>query len=316
MRVTELPAPMILLGMFALVAACCLSVPAAGQETSKAVRPKLILDCDTANEIDDLYAIVRMLRQDRFDVLALNSAQWFHYLSPRDTVRASQKLNEELVKLLGRGDLPTPLGSVEAMGRPWGGEEPKDSAAARFIIRSALSMPAGEKLYVVCTGASTNLASAIQLRPEIAPRIKAYILGFRYDRTKRAWNKSEFNVRRDLNAADFLLNCEPLELHVMTATVSGALKFDRDDSFRRQAQMGKLGQYLTKKWKARFPDAKTWIMWDITIVEALVHPELAAEEQVTTPSENRRRKVWTYHRIDVDRMRADFWKAAMAAAGR
>jgi inosine-uridine nucleoside N-ribohydrolase len=274
-------------------------------------RPKLILDCDTANEIDDLYAIVRMVRQDRFDVLALNSAQWFNYLTDLNSVDASQKLNEDLVRLLGRGDLPTPIGSKEPMGRPWGGDKPKDSPAARFIIKAALGMPEGEKLYVVCTGASTNLASAIKLKPEIAPRIKAFILGFQYDRQRRVWNKSEFNVRRDLNAADFLLNCEALELHIMTATVSGALRFDRDDSFRQQTQMGELGAYLTRRWKARFPDAKTWIMWDVALIEALIHPELAGEEQVVPPPENRQRKIWAYRTIDVDRMRADFWQAVM-----
>jgi purine nucleosidase len=124
-------------------------------------RPKLILDADTANEIDDLYAIIRTLRQEKFAVLGLNSAQWWHYLSGDKSVQASQELNEDLVKLLGREDLPTPVGAEEPLGRPWGGEEPKDSPAAQLIIESALAMPAGEKLYVVCIGASTNLASAL-----------------------------------------------------------------------------------------------------------------------------------------------------------
>ncbi|NOX52871.1 MAG: nucleoside hydrolase, partial [Planctomycetes bacterium] len=292
------------------------SVPAGGQETGPPVRPKLVLDCDTANEIDDLYAIVRMLRQERFEVLALNSAQWFHYETDLRSVYASQRLNEELVRLLGRADLPTPVGSEQPMGHPWGGDQPKDSHAARFIIDAALRMPDGQKLYVVCTGASTNLASAIKMRPEIAPRIKAYVLGFWYDRDRGVWNKSEFNVRRDLNAANFLLDCERLELHVMTATVSGNLKFEREDSFRRQARMGKLGAYLTARWLSRFPEAKLWTMWDVALIEVLIRPELAAEEQVQTPPENRQRKVWMYHRIDADRMRADFWKAVMPAPAR
>ena len=90
-----------------------------GQEQGR--KPKLILDADTANEIDDLYAIVRTLRQDEFEVLGLNSAQWFHYLGAPDSVQASQKLNEDLVRLLGHMDLPTPQGSEQPMGRPWGG---------------------------------------------------------------------------------------------------------------------------------------------------------------------------------------------------
>lgn len=278
-------------------------------------KPKLILDADTANEIDDLYAIVRTLRQDKFEVLGLNSAQWFHYLGDAKSVQASQKLNEDLVRLLGREELPTPQGSEQPMGRPWGGDEAKDSPAAQFIIASALGMPEGEKLNVLCIGASTNLASAIKLKPEIAPRIRAYVLAFRYNHGKGVWNKSEFNVRRDLNAADFLLNQEDLELHVMPGTVSRALTFDRDDSFQRQSQMGELGAYLTERWKARFPDAKTWIMWDVAAIQAMVNPGMAAEEQVATPPENKRRKVWMYHTIDVDRMRADFWQAAMSSTG-
>ena len=96
-------------------------------------------------------------------------------------------------------------------------------------------------------GATTNLATAIKLAPEIAPKIRAYAMGFRYDAASGAWNKSEFNVRRDLNAADFLLNAEELELHIMTATVSAALTFDRDETFQRHRTMGAVGEYLTHK---------------------------------------------------------------------
>lgn len=93
-------------------------------------RPRLILDADTANEIDDLFAIVRMLHQQRFNVIGLSSAQWFHYLGDPDSVAASQRDNETMLKLMGRQDLPAPKGSNEPMGKPWGGDEAKDSAAA------------------------------------------------------------------------------------------------------------------------------------------------------------------------------------------
>ena len=104
----------------------------------------------------------------------------------------------------------------------------------------------------MCLGATTNLATAIKLAPDITPRVRAYLMGFRYDAAKGVWNKSEFNVRRDLNAADYLLNAEGLELHVMPATVSRALTFERDDTIRRHQTMGKLGEYLTRISKAKF----------------------------------------------------------------
>jgi purine nucleosidase len=270
-------------------------------------RPRLILDADTANEIDDLYAISRILQQDRFELIGLNSAQWFHVLSGPRTVFASQRINEDLLRLHGRKDVPALLGADMEFGMPWGGAEPRDSAAARFIIDEARKTPDDRKLVVVCIGASTNLASALKLAPDIAPRIRAYVMGFRYDATKGAWNKSEFNIRRDLNAADHLLDCEGLELHVMDANVSLALTFDRDDAFGRQAQMGALGAYLTARWKEHCPDATTRVMWDLALVQALLHPEWAKEREVETPPENRPRKVWVYESIDAPKMRADFW---------
>ena len=281
-----------------------------------ATRPKLILDADTANEIDDMYAIVRVLSQDKFDVLGLTSAQWFHYLGDPQSVQASQKINEKLVELLGRKDLPVPRGAERPMGKPWGGYQAKDSPAAQFIIRQVRGLPEGDRLHVVSIGASTNLASAIKLAPEIAPKIKAYLMGFRYDAAKGAWNKSEFNVRRDLNAADFLLNQSDLELHVMSATVSEALKFDRDDTFKRHESMGKLGEYLTSEWKRKFNDSLKWTMWDLALVEAILRPELAHEVQVATPPENSTRQVWVYDRIDVEAMQEDYWTAAKKAGTR
>ncbi|MFK8112312.1 MAG: nucleoside hydrolase [Rubripirellula sp.] len=278
-------------------------------KAAETVRPKLILDADTANEIDDMYAIVRILHQDKFDVVGINSAQWFHYLGDPDSVQASHAINKDLLRLLGRKDLPLSMGAERPMGKPWGGQEPKDSPAAQFIIQQALALPAGERLHVVCIGASTNLASAIKLSPEIAPKIVAHLMGFRCDAEQGVWDKSEFNVRRDLNAADFLLNQKDLELHVMSATVSKALTFDRDQTFERHTQLGELGQYLTDQWKRKFASSKSWVMWDLALVEAMIQPGLATEVQVNTPPENTPRKVWVYDSIDVNGMRNDYWQS-------
>lgn len=274
-------------------------------------RPPLILDADTANEIDDMYAIARMLNQDKFEVLALTSAQWIHYLAEENSVGASQQINEDLVKLLGV-QVPTPIGSVEPMGKPWGGFDPKDSPAARAIIAAAEKATSTKKLTVVCLGASTNLASAIALKPEIAPNIDAYLLGFRYDLEKNVWNKSSFNVRRDLNAADYLLNCTELELSIMPANVARALTFERTDTFARHERMGELGRYLTDKWKARFAGFDTWVMWDLALVQAIIDPKLAERRVVSTPPENEPRKVTLYESINADAMRRDYWKTIEA----
>ncbi|MFN3189011.1 MAG: nucleoside hydrolase [Aureliella sp.] len=274
-------------------------------------KPKLILDADTANEIDDMYAITRMLKQDRYEVLALSSAQWVHYLAETDSVGASQRENEDLLRLLGRTDLPAPTGSSEPMGKPWGGDEPKESAAAQFIIKAARKASPEQKLTVVCLGASTNLASAIRMAPGIATNIEAHLLGFRYDLEKGVWNKSSFNVRRDLNAADYLLNCVELELHVMPANVARALTFDRQTTFDRHQKMGELGEHLTAKWNARFAEFDTWVMWDLALVQAVLDPTMAKQRRVDSPPENTGRKVWLYESIDAERMATDYWNVVL-----
>lgn len=274
-------------------------------------KPKLILDADTANEIDDMYAITRMLTQEKFEVLALSSCQWMHYLAEEDSVGGSQRENETLVNLLGATDLPTPIGSQEPMGKPWGGDQAKDSPAAQFIIEAAKAATPENKLLVVCLGASTNLASAIKLEPTIAQNIDAYVLGFRYDHSKQVWNKSSFNIRRDLNAADFILNCKALNLHVMPANVAKPLTFARDKTFARHEKMGKLGTYLTAKWNARFAQFENWVMWDLALVQALLHPKMATMKQCDTPAENEARKVWVYDSIDVQAMRDDYWETVL-----
>lgn len=270
---------------------------------------KLILDADTANEIDDLHAIARMLRQEKFDLIGLNSAQWFHYLGGERSVYASQVLNIDLLRIMGRLDLPAPLGADEPMGKPWGGTDAKDSAAAQFIIEQAKAMPDGEKLIVVCIGASTNLASAIKLAPEIAPWIEAHVLGFKFDLVREVWDKSEFNIRRDLNAADFLLNQSDLELHVMPTTVASDLKFDQDETFVRQEKMGELGAYLTARWIEHNAEAKRWTMWDLALVEAMLDPDTATKRKAKTPPENAEREIWIYDSIDPEAMAKAYWAA-------
>lgn len=269
-------------------------------------KPRAILDADTANEIDDLYAIARFLKQDQFEILALSSAQWFHRKSGPRTVHQSQKINEALLKILDREDLPAPLGADEDMGEPWGGSNPKDSPAAQFIIESARATPEGEKLHVISLGATTNLASAVKIAPDIIPKIEAYLLGFRYDLKRDVWDKNEFNIRRDLNAANYLLNLEGLSLHVMPVTVAIDLRFDRDTAFAEQEKMGALGDYLTARWNEHCPDHTSRIMWDLALVIAILKPELATKKLVQTPPENFGRQIHLYDSIDVAGMLADY----------
>jgi inosine-uridine nucleoside N-ribohydrolase len=269
---------------------------------------RLILDSDTANEIDDLFAIAYVLPDETVDLLGLSSAQWFHVWSGDSTVYQSQQLNEDLLRIAGRMELPHPQGADIIMGKPWGGYDARDSPAAQFIIQQAREVPDGEKMVVMCIGAATNLASAIALEPAIKDKIVAYTLGFRYDFDGKFWNKDEFNIRRDLNAANYLFNAEGLELHVMPISVAIKYTWERAATFGHLDKAGKMGKYLRNRWeKVGGPDANKWTMWDVALLQAFLKPEQASEIAVPTPPENTQRMVWLYDDIAPEAMEGDFW---------
>jgi len=282
----------------------CASVPASAQDAAPLT---VVIDADSANEIDDLYAIVRALYTPRFRVVGLSSAQWNHRLSPPDTVLRSQAINEDLLRLAKRRDIPAPLGSEMIVGMPWGGTEPRDSPAAQFIIRAARAMPKGQKLTVVSLGATTNLASAITLAPDIVPTLACYILAGKYFADRGVWDKDEFNVRNDLNATNLLFNTNGLELHVMPTNVLFEFKFAQKATMDRLLGKGELWDYLANRWLSFSPSSGEWIMWDLALVEAIVRPDLVTESEVSTPPENVQRKVHVYTRVDLAAVQADWW---------
>jgi purine nucleosidase len=278
--------------------------------------PRIVmLDSDTANEVDDLFAIVRAFEEPTFTIKALSSVQWTHRLSPPQTVLESQRLNEDLIRLLDRQDVPVPLGAEMIMGKPWGGEEPAHSPAAQMIIRLAKDLPAEQKLTLIGIGGATNIASAIKLAPEIIPKLSCYILSARYDTARGIWNKDEFNTRIDLNAANFLFNCEGLELHVMPINVLFDFKTDLDETAKHLAGRGPLWDYLVARWFAHSPGMKNRILWDLALIQAIAHPALAEEKEVLTPPENTQRKIKVYTRVDIPGLHQD-WRATVEKSTR
>jgi purine nucleosidase len=276
------------------------------------------LDSDTGNEMDDLYAITYLLKEPGVSVVGLSSAQFnnadmlasdkWHYYPTKNinTVQLSQDLNEQLLKLTNRMDVPHPLGSRGTVGHSWGGKEPAVSAAEKGIIAAVHQLKTGEKLDVLCIGAASNLASAIQLDTTIITKIRVFVLAARYFSDRKVWDKSEFNVRNDLNAFDILLNCKGLDLTVMPINTAIALQFKRGVCHNKLKNKGKLGELLYNRWD--FVEAKdTWIMWDLALVMAYLDPTKAEKIQAAVPPENDTRDISVYKTIDAKSMELDFW---------
>lgn len=275
---------------------------------------RLIVDADTANEVDDLFAIARALIEPTFQLEGITSAQWHtQERAPNDSVGRSQQLNEEIADLMGISDVPLVMGANVPMVNTL---RPQPSAAARLIIEKAHDSAEGEKLVVATLGPNTNVASAILMDPTIIPKLQVCYIGFWHDRKQNAWSKREFNTNNDPNATDLLLNTRNLDFHVMTATTCQHLVFQKEEVDRHLKGKQGIGDYLVDRWESydRFwqktdKEKRNWIMWDVAIIEALANPQLAKEELFTTPDDNLQRQIHAYTWIDVEGMKKRYWES-------
>ena len=272
---------------------------------------QIIIDTDSGNEIDDLYAVVRAIISPDLEVTGLISEQWsFHPEAGDSSVQVSQRLNEELLKALGRTDIPHPVGASDML-RFWDKPIPQPSPGASFIIEKVKSLKKGKKLNIVTLGAMTNVASAVMIDPEIASRIRLYSMALKYDPKSRIWNKNEFNVRNDLDAVDYLMNNSEVEMHIMTATTSSIFRFNKAKTENLMKGKGEVWDFLVNRWEQKYPEFQDWIMWDVSLIEALIDPDLVKEVPALTPPENDQRSINVYTYLNKELMLADYESAVM-----
>jgi hypothetical protein len=77
-----------------------------------------------------------------------------------------------------------------------------------------------------------------------------------------------------------------------------------------------LGDYLVDRWEAfdrwwtKSDSEKTkWTMWDLAIIEALIHPEWTSVSNFITPEGYKNREIKIHTAIDRGAMEADFWQS-------
>ncbi len=294
--------------------------PMLSRHTQEEQSLRLIIDADTANEVDDLFAIVAALLAPSLQVIGLTSAQYHTSpLAPNDSVGESQRLNKEILELMNRTEMPHPQGSNLPLVNEW---TPQPSEAAEFIIEQARDLTAGEKVSVSILGPCTNIASAVLLAPDIVQKLRVYYLGFWHDPRQNTWSKREFNSRNDPNAVNALLNNQHLEFHVMTATTSQHVIFEKDIVDLHLKGKTGVGNYLVNRWESFHrwwqttdPEKRKWVMWDVALIMALAYPDLATEESFITPHDNLKRSIRAFTEIDARAMEDQFWRLLDAYVG-
>jgi inosine-uridine nucleoside N-ribohydrolase len=301
---------------FAVVAAVGVSSLAAQPGSNPAPR-RVLLDADTANEVDDLFAIVRALIAPSLEVIGLCSAQWqnSHYAT-RDTLEDSQRLNEMLLALLELRRIPAPRG---ASGRVYdfGRDRARHSAAASFLIREAQRTPEGAKLDVIVLGAATNVASALLIDPGIVPKLRVHLLGTSREAATGIWRKRDFNCAMDPQAIEVVLDARELETHIMPVNVAAPLVFELGATRERLGGRHELPDILCRRWTEHHDGARLRrTIWDLALVSAFLRPDLARTMAASAPPENGGRPVTVYTSIDAAGMREEFFAAIEAKFAR
>lgn len=294
--------------VLAIIVSIIITLISYGKKINRPEAISMIIDSDSGNEIDDLFAISLALIDPKIEIIGLTSAQWnIHPNATDSSVYVSQRINEDLLRLHDTLGIPHPLGADDQTGY-WGDRKPIHSPAADFILERVKEVAYGEKLNIVTLGAVTNLATAIMMDTTIVDKIVWYGMGLKYNEKDRIWNKNDFNTRNDLEAMDYLLNRIGLETHIMTATTSKSYKFGRVETFDLIQARGPEWDYLVNRWKEHAPDSREWTMWDLALIQAIMNPDLVTEKQVDTPAENISRRIYAYTWLDEEKMKKEFWK--------
>ncbi|RKN77882.1 nucleoside hydrolase [Ulvibacterium marinum] len=271
-------------------------------------KTKIILDADTANEVDDPFAIVRAFAEPTWEIQALNATQWqaSQWTSDR-SMEEGHRINQVLVAYLKPENTKLLRGGHRRM-YDWG-DMALHSAATYNIIKEAHLQTAGEKLTIVALGALTNVASAVFIDPTISSKIKLYWLGTTYDFKNNSSKRTDFNPMMDPQAAELLLSSE-VEMHILPVSEVNQMKSKFSETKKRLAGKHDLGDYLVQHWFDHDDGGREErVLWDIALIEAMLHPEWVTEVKVDV-FENK--EVYLYKDIDKEKFLNDCFDRIVA----
>lgn len=158
-------------------------------------RLRVIIDTDAACEADDPFAIAHGLMTPRFIVKGILAEQF----NQPGSVEKSYVAIQKLLSLMGREEVPVLMGTEPLKSET----DAPDCPAADFIIEEALRDDP-HPLFVLCQGALTNVAAALNKRPDIAGRFTCIWIGGGFY-PEGGW---EFNAANDYHAANAVFSSQ------------------------------------------------------------------------------------------------------------
>jgi purine nucleosidase len=279
-------------------------------------RIPVILSTDIGNEIDDQWMVVYALTNPALGVLGIISAH-APMLSPPAGHTSYRILVDVVEDRLGMSEHP-PL--FEGASQPLrDAKTPLPNAGVDFIIKASKSSSKENRLYVLVTGAVTDVASALLKDPTIVDRIQIVNMGF------RDWPNGEddFNVLNDVTAMQVIMDSG-------TPLVVGSAKVCRehlgltvDQARQMVGDKGPVGRWLWEEFQAfyfRFEKparkndvTKPKVIWDIVVLAHVLgmtstetHPRPRLKDDATFEHVQTTHTITWITQIDEKRLWADF----------
>jgi purine nucleosidase len=272
-------------------------------------RPRVVIDTDAANEIDDQFALAwALLSPAQLDVLAVYAAPFSfahrraelpHALAddpqfnPPGT--GMHRSYDEINKVYSLLALPS-------SGKVFRGSEgylssltkPCHSEAVDHLIATARAGDDGDDgkpLYVLSLGCVTNIASALLLAPDIVDRI-VVVWTSGYPSHAPHINHS-FNLEQDLLASQLLLDSGVPHVYLPGYHVGAQLRLSLPEMALHVNGRGAIGNYLYELftnnplWPMlgldRTQRASSWVIWDVINIAWMLQPAWVPSELVRTP---------------------------------
>ncbi len=239
---------------------------------------KIILDTDTYNEADDLFALSYLLKnKDLFDIKAITICPFKHSgykKTVSDSIDDSYIETCKIFDFLNISDKSIIYkGSRDYLSNGY----MEDNDAVEKIIEIAKE---NDKTTIVAIGCLTNIALSIKKDPSIIDKIEVIWQGSNF----LFGDNKDFNFRQDVEAVKTVfyskikltvMPCSPITSNLMTSI------------YELKAEIGgqnELCDYLCDKFYNRFwGPHKRWPLWDIGSIAYIINKNWFKEMDISCP---------------------------------
>ena len=259
---------------------------------------RVIIDTDAACEADDPYAIVQALLSPKLIVKGILAE---HFREEGSMERSYQEILT-ILDCMDIHDVPAfrgqegPIGAAQCNeannegSNVQTGSEAEDEALSegvRFLIEEALREDE-KPLFVLCQGAITNVAVAMQACPDIIGRMTVIWIGTHGEAPHPAPFR-EFNAGNDIMAANQVLSCGG-DVWIVPSTVYTTITIGIAELQRRVLPCGKIGKHLfwnlvnyNNSEYAGWTKGESWSLGDSPAIALALNPDCGHFHYVSAP---------------------------------